>query len=267
MLWLLAVTLRSHRTALLLMGLGLAGIAVLTPHTYQAIGGPALAQMLEQLPAGFRAFMKAQGGLLLTSGPQGYIAVGLRHPFVLVIGSAFAIATASGAVAGQVGRRTILLVLARPVVRWRLLAVRIGETAIGLALLVGALLLGTIVGQVTAALEGVSLGRVSLAAATGYALFAAVAGYSYAISAATSDGGRATGLSAGLTVLFFLLDFLAGLWEPLEFLGPLSVFHYYDPAAVATSEGVPWRDLAVLGGVAVVGWGAALVIFQHRDIA
>lgn len=266
MLHVFTETLRGHRTALLLMALGLAGLAVLFPHTYQSLGGPALVEFMEQLPAGFRAFLKAQGSSLLTSGPQGYLAVGYRHPIFLVVGAAFAVAGASGAVAGQVGRRTILLLLVRPVVRWHLLAVRIAETVAGLALLMAASFAGTVIGQFTANLEGVALGPLALAAANGFALFAAIASYAYAISANSSDGGRAAGLSTGLTVLFFLLDFLSELWEPLAFLGPFSVFHYFDPGEVATSGAVPWRDLAVLGGVALVGWTAALVIFQRRDI-
>ena len=45
-----------------------------------------------------------------------------------------------------------------------------------------------------------------------------------------------------------------------EPLGPFSVYHYYDPLKVA-EEGLPWRDLSVLLGVAVVGLGGA---FQLR---
>ncbi len=229
-------TLKGHRLTLALMMLGLALLALIIPATYQAIGGPSINQMMESLPSSFQAFIKAQGGSLLTSGAQGYIAVGFRHPVVLVIGAAFAIASASSAVAGQVGRRTILLMLVRPVVRWQLLSTRIAETVTGLLLLVVASLAGTAIGLAVSGLAGVSFPRLIIAVVNAFALFAAISGYAYAISASTSEGGRAAGIATGLTALFFIMDFLAELWSPLGWMGPLSVFNYYDAIDAATGN-------------------------------
>lgn len=267
MAWLLWATLRGRRMTLLLMAAGLVALTLIFPHTYQAVGGPALAQVLEQMPPAFRAFLKAQDSVAIAATPAGYMGVGLRHVFILIIGAGFALATASGAVAGQVGRRTILLLLARPVARWRLLLTRIADTLVGLVLLMGALLGGVLLGLATAGLTGVPLDRLVLAVGNALLLFAAMSGYGYLISACSSDGGRALGIAGGVTAVAFVVDFLAGLWEPLELLGYASVFAYYDPGAVLTEGGVPWRDYLVLGATAVAGWAAALWVFQRRDIA
>lgn len=74
-------------------------------------------------------------------------------------------------------------------------------------------------------------------------------------------------IATGLTALFFIMDFLAQLWSPPRRMGPLSIFHYYDAVAIASGTGLPVRDLVILGAVAVAGWGAALWVFQRRDIA
>ena len=45
---------------------------------------------------------------------------------------------------------------------------------------------------------------------------------------------------------FFFIDFIAALWEPLGFLGPVTIFHYYDPLRIAQEPGIPVRDTLVL---------------------
>ena len=73
-------------------------------------------------------------------------------------------------------------------------------------------------------------------------------------------------LATGLTVAFFFMDFVAELWEPLQFLGPWTVFHYYNPTAIVQQGTVPWNHALVLIGVAAAGYAAAIAVFQRRDI-
>ena len=87
------------------------------------------------------------------------------------------------------------------------------------------------------------------------------------LSSVSSDGGQVVSVAAGIAVVMFAVDFLAAIWSPAEPVGFLSVFHYYDPLGVSRDGALPWRDLAVLFGVAFAGFGAALVAFQRRDIA
>jgi len=49
-------------------------------------------------------------------------------------------------------------------------------------------------------------------------------------------------------------------------LGPISVFHYYDPQAVVEASSIPALHLGVLGAVALVGFVAAGIAFQRRDL-
>ena len=68
-------------------------------------------------------------------------------------------------------------------------------------------------------------------------------------------------------MVFFLIDFISGLFEFLEPIGPASIFHYYDPVAIALSPGFPVLDVGLLLGLAAITFGAAVLVFQRRDIA
>lgn len=260
-------TLWGQRIALFFLGAGLFALAMLMPFTFKTMGGmEGLEQLLKVLPEGIRALMKAQGGFLPTV--EGYLASGYRHPAYLIIFSAFAIASASGAVAREIERGTILMLLARPVPRHRYLTAKIGALVAGLLLLAGMALAGTWAGVLVAGLWGtVDLPVFLRVQANALLLALAVGGCSLLISALSSDGGRVIALAAGVAVVMFFLDFLSGIWSAISFLGPLSLFHYYDPVEMAHTNAFAWLDLGVLGAVAVAGFGGALAVFWRRDIA
>lgn len=266
MIYIVARTFWGHRVALLLMALGLASLMLLVPVTFTALPDGLAQQFLQHMPRGLQAFMKTSGDLAGAFSPDGYAAFGYRHPIYLIILSGFAISAAGGGLAREIERGTIFLLLARPLPRYSLVIGKAVEASVSLVLLASAAFLGTAIGAAIAHLEPFHLARFLLVSGYGLCLFLAIGGYSFLISALTSDGGKATGISAGLTVLFFLMDFLADLWHVTEWLGPLSVFHYYIPSDVAIRGVVPWGDMAVLLSVAGVTFAAALVVFQRRDI-
>ena len=259
-------TFQGYRMALLLVGLGLFALTLLIVYTFEAFGGLEAAERLEELiPESMRALLKAQGGFGTTA--TGYLAADYRHPLYIVIVSAFVISAAGGAVSREVERGTILLLLACPVPRWRFLTAKIGAMVGGLMVVLALALAGTWVGTLATGLtDQVDMSVILRVQLNGLALALAIGGYAVLISALSSDGSRATGLAAALTVAFFFLDFLAILWGPAGPAGPASIFHYYDPLAIAQEGGIPWRDIGVLLGVGAAGFALALAGFQRRDI-
>lgn len=138
---------------------------------------------------------------------------------------------------------------------------------IGLLVLSGMALAGTWTGSLLAGIWGqinltvflkIQLNMIVLAMALG--------SVSLLISARSSDGGRVIGVAAGMAVVMFFVEFLANLWEPARHLGFVSLFHYYDPLGIAKSNLLVWSHMAVLGGVVVVGFAGAMLIFSRRDI-
>ena len=139
-------TLRSQRWPVLVTSLGLAALGFLLAASYESLGQQGLEFLGESMPRAIAALMKTEGSLLISAGPEGYLAIGFRHPLVLIVVSAFAIAGASSAVAREIERRTILLLLARPIPRYYLVLGKGATSVIALASLLGALLAGTFVG-------------------------------------------------------------------------------------------------------------------------
>jgi ABC-2 type transport system permease protein len=261
-------TLKAHRWPVLVMSLMLLGLGVLFPTSYSSFGPEGVPDFWETLPKGIAALMKTEGTALAAAGPEGYIAIGLRHPLVLIVLSAFAVATASGALAREVEQRTILILLARPVRRYQLVLARWLESLLGLIVLVAVLLAGIYIGVLAQGLsDQVSVVTLLTAGFNALCLAIAVLGFSYLISARSDDGGRATLLATGLTVAFFFVDFLAGLFESLEPLSLVSIFHYYDPVGLAVDATFPALHVIVLLATGFVTFGAGLVIFERRDIA
>ena len=116
-------------------------------------------------------------------------------------------------------------------------------------------------------LPDVSLSSLSLVLANALLLALAIGGYSFLVSALTSEGGRAIAIATGISIASFFVDYLASLWDAAEFFGPLSVFHYYDPVSTVSDGALPILHLSVLGSVALAGFAAAVTAFQRRDIA
>jgi len=260
-------TARGYRLGMGVTAAGLFAISLLVVYVFQAFGGLEVARQMEQfLPESIKALLKAQGGF--ATDANGFLAADYRHPIYLIALSAFVIASGTGAVAREVERGTVLVVLACPIARWRFLSARVGAMVAGLAVLLAGAWLGTWVGSVLTGLTAeVHMSVFLKVVFNAGALALAVGGYTLLISALSSDGAQATAQAAGITVAMFFLDFLATLWGPAEPLGPLSIFRYYDPLAIADNGGVPWRDVGVLLAVGAVGFAAALAVFQRRDIA
>ena len=258
-------TLKSQRIALSLLSLGLFGFAILIPASFGSFGGEQ-GSFFESLPEGVKSLLKAQGGFAST--PTGFLAAaGYRHPLYLIILVGFTIASASGAIAGEIERGTIFLLLARPIHRYELVLAKLGAATLGLIMFLGVALLGSWTGALAFDLSGLSFRALLLVQLNALFLILAIGGCSFLISATSSEAGKAISLSAGLAVVFFFLDFLSSLWSAVESLGPISVFHYYDPVSIADRGYVPALHLGVLGAVAVLGFVGAVVAFNRRDIS
>ena len=260
-------TLKAHRWPTLAMAALLLGLGVLIVASYDSFGPEGNPEFYEQIPKAMAALMKAEGNLLLASGPEGFIAIGFRHPVFLIIVAAFGIGTASAAMAREIERRTVLLILARPLPRYHLVLGKGLGSLLGLVVLVAALLVGSFIGIATQGLDGIKVDLLLIMGFNALCLGLAIAGYAYLISALSSDGSRVNLLATGVTVAFFFLDFISDLFDVLDPVGLLSVFKYFDPVNVAIDGSFPVAHISVLLTIAAMTFGSALLVFQRRDIS
>ena len=258
-------TVTGQRIGLGAVSLGLFSISLIIVHTFKALGGvEVIDQFFKILPEGIKALLRAQGGL--ATDAEGYIAADYRHPLYLVAIGSFVVGSSVGAVAREIERGTVLMLLAAPIERWRFLAAKVSALGFGVVVIALASWAGTWVGLLMTGVEGVSAIVFLQIQITTIALAFAMAGIALLVSSATSDGGQAMGITTAVLVTMYFVDFLSVLWSPAKPFGPLSLFHYYDPLAISANNALSAYDLSMLLGVGIIGTAAAFVIFQRRDI-
>ncbi|HKW03363.1 MAG TPA: ABC transporter permease [Vicinamibacterales bacterium] len=253
---------RQHFTALSVIACGLALFEVvitrIAPSQGQAgfVGG-----LLALLPKEMSAF--AEGQLALAT-PQGVLAFGYLHPFFLTLLSAWIIRVAAGSLAGEIGRGTFDLLASRPIPRWAHVLAAWLTIALGLGILAAAAWSGMALGLQLRSL-GVTAAQVAAVPASAWLLFVSWTGMALLFSAIGRESGSAIAWTAGVIAVSFVLEFLARVWQPLGWARWLSLFTYYQPQNIVET-GLGWHDGVVLAVVSLAGLGAALVVFERRDV-
>jgi len=222
---------------------------------------------------------KLIGGDKITIG-QGLdmLTIGYVHPLLLAILSVWAVGRAAGAIAGELDKGTMELLLAQPLARWRVIVSHFVVDCLTIPILCGCLWAGTTLGshvfgliEMTAEdrkpVDPLLFGPALLNVA---ALLFAISGYTMAISSAGRFRTRVLGIAVVLTLVQFFINLLGQTWQAIEFLRPWTVFYYYQPQALilglegTTNDAV--RNVLTLAAVGVVGYVTALGIFCRRDL-
>jgi ABC-2 type transport system permease protein len=252
------------------------------------------------------------------------LSIGYVHPLVQVILCVWAVGRAAGAIAGELDRGTMELLMAQPLPRYRLVLAHFCVDLVTIPVLCLSLWAGTwlgtwLVGPIQVAelpappaksAYLVELGpfKVRLEppdgqgggppkksvedrlrwtpAAFGPALWVvggllfALSGSTMYLSAAGRFRWRVLGLAVLLTLVQFLINVIAQMWDALAPLRPLTIFYYYQPQQVvlAHSWAVDLREwnggeplcrvpvLAVLYGMGLIGYALAWRTFGRRDL-
>ncbi|HEY2787621.1 MAG TPA: ABC transporter permease subunit [Fimbriiglobus sp.] len=185
-----------------------------------------------------------------------FLAIELLHPVILALTCIWAVGRAAGAVAGELDRGTMELLLSQPVPRNRLVLAHFLVDLTVIPAICGSVVLGTQLGLAAVGpfvVDYSSLDKLMEKApikvrnpdrptelevdataqwkgAMNLAGFAfAVSGFTLAISAAGRSRGKVTGLAVLVVVLMFVANVLGQLWSAAAFLRPASVFFYYQP--------------------------------------
>ncbi|MFG1912341.1 ABC transporter permease [Kribbella sp. NPDC048928] len=218
---------------------------------------------LQSPPKAMTAFL---GGSADFFHPDGWLSLGMTHPVVLALLTSSALLVAAGSVATEVERGTIDLVLVRPVGRLRFLAAKavasiVAVTAAEAGGLAAVLIARETIGQVA----GLPMTSVLRAFAGSWLLFVGVAMLGVLVSAASSLRGRAIGITVGIVVAWFFLNFIALLIDGISPLRYASPFHYFRPVDLLAGT-APAGDLLVLVSIPLIAAVAAGLRFTHRDL-
>jgi ABC-type transport system involved in multi-copper enzyme maturation permease subunit len=258
-------TLRRKRFSLFWFVLAAGGFHWLVAVSFPAIGGTeAVTSVVRTFPEGLRTLLKLAPNLQAGFGVQDYLAFTWMHPLFIGLGAAFVVSRATDALAGEIERGAIYLVLSRPVRRWTFVLGKALEMILGGGLIALGGWLGLAIG-VQAMPYTLPLANYGLAALMAWLIFAALGGGAFLISACFNRTAPAAGLGTAWTLLSFVLDiipFIAA--SSLAWLNP---WHHYFPQAVIATGRIDPAGVAVLlawttGGIAVATW-----IFGRRDLA
>ncbi len=235
--------------------------------------------------------------------PTEFLAISLLHPVLLIMCVVWGVGRAAGAIAGELDRGTMELLMSQPIPRSRLVRAHFLVDCIVLPTLCFAFFAGTQFGLATAgpfvpnyaALDEIpqlknfprdttplpvsGVGQIAGLVNTLAFLFA-ISGMTLAFSAFGRSRWKVVGYAVLVLVTMFVANTIAQLWEPAAFVRPFTFFYYYQPQR-AMIEGNWLVDLnkswnfgrpveipavAVLVAVGAAGYALALRVFTRRDL-
>jgi ABC-2 type transport system permease protein len=195
-----------------------------------------------------------------------------NHPFIFLLVSMWGIGRGSAAVAAEVERGTLDLILSRPVARSSYLASQVIVAAVGLAVLASGLLLGAVIAvRFNAFQEPPDPWKLVRPAINLACLGLPIYGYTLLASALDYVRWRPTSIGSSLTVAGFLAFFISKTevvqnmsWRP--YLESTSIFSAYNPIELVTKGDSFAFNVAILCGIGASCIVLAFLAFAVRDL-
>ena len=257
--------LRQVRRMLIVLTVGAGAffyLVLLSSSSFLANQQEAFSEFLEHPP---KAVQALAGGSIDFLSPQGWLSSALTHPITMSLLIAAGLAVAANAVATEIERGTIDLVLVRPIGRLSFLLGKAGAVLVSVTAVELGGFLGVLLARATVARVGeLSLAEVARAFLGSWVLFSAFGMLGLLVSARTGLRGRAIGIGVGIVVVTFFLRFIALLIDGLASLRFASPFHYFDPGQLIAGSSM-WK-LLVLLALGAVALAAAVESFGRRDL-
>lgn len=233
--------------------------------------GP-LKAFLDSLPQNITSALGAPIDQIATTA--GRTSLAYVDMVVLFISATWAVSRGSDVVSGEIGRGTMEMLLAQPIHRLQLLTTNAVVTIGGAALLATAVFCGTAVGVTLVKIEEpVSIWYFLPAATNLFFLMFFLAGVSTLMSAWDSYRWRTIGIMGGFYVASMIFKVLSRTVPPLEWLRYFSFMCAYEPQVLVTAmiNGDPVLPtllvyVAILGGLGLLAYIAAAVVFLRRDL-
>jgi ABC-2 type transport system permease protein len=219
--------------------------------------------------------------------PNDFLAMGMLHPIVLMLCVIWAVGRAAGAVAGEIDRGTMELLMSQPIPRNRLILAHLLVDLMVLPVICLSFFLGTQFGLAVVGdfvpdytalknlktpdgrpipfpipedpqpLQVSGMGELPGLSNT-CALMFAVSGLTLALSAFGRSRWKVTGYAVLVLVVMFVANTIGQLWEPAGWVRPLTLFFYYQPQKVMlegnwlVDVGNAWPGAGLVPGIGVL---------------
>jgi beta-exotoxin I transport system permease protein len=229
-----------------------------------------LGQMIQAIIGGENIALDRAGDMM---------SVAYVHPLVLTILCIWAIGRAANAIAGEIDRGTMELLLAQPIRRGQIVLAHLLVDVVIFPTLCAAMWTGTYCGtwwmglqEARNPMQHVDPFRFLPALLAVMGLLFATSGVTIAISSLGRSRARVWGWAITLMLTMFLINVFGQIWpDVLGELRPYTIHHHYQPQGMIQSEtwyanGNVWFHLAVLASFGCGGYLLALFNFCRRDL-
>lgn len=179
---------------------------------------------------------------------------------------ALMVSAASKAIAGEIEKGTIDILLSQPISRFQIF---LGKYLAGLFDL-GVFLIFSVLATIPLAeIYNIEYkGAAYLKIAFLSLLFSlAVFSFSMLASAIFSEKNKVNFLVVGLMMLMYVINVISSLKESLDYLKYFSFFYYYNPSQVLIHDNIDFSTFWFFGGIIFISTILGVLWFQKRDIA
>jgi ABC-2 type transport system permease protein len=224
-----------------------------------------LSAILEQMPPMMKAFLQDSFFSMLTY--NGAAAFGFNHPIVLILLVITAVNIPAHHITRETETGTLELLLAHPFRRRTLIFSLWIAGCLILFLIIASALIGSYLSIIL--YHELSRQIVINLLQIGFNLWLLIVlifSYTMMIAVFARQGLRAGNLSAVITFVFYLLFFLAQIWDVLGFTKPFNIFSYFEPQAIMFGKGNFDLDVLVLTGLILLCFWVSLRRFERKDI-
>jgi ABC-2 type transport system permease protein len=255
-------TLATNAPRLLAIMAGLLAKAVIMPVIFNAYGREQ-GDLVETEPL-LKQFSEFGGADFFTLA--GAVATGFVHPFTLLLMGIMAVGYPALGIAGERGKGTLEVTLARPISRRGLFGTLFGAGVLFLGALVAVYLVATVI-TVTAVglVHELDLGLVLQLWVGGVLLFAAFMSLTFWISVLSDRSGPAIGIPAVFILINYFAFIVGSIWPDARLLEEYSMFNLLKAQDILES-GLALSDALVMVGFSAIFVAAALYAFPRRDL-
>lgn len=228
-----------------------------------------------------KVFQAILGGEAVDLSKTGeLLSIGYVHPLPQTILMIWALGRGTSAIAGEIERGTMELLVSQPIPRWKIVTSNLMVDMVTIPTLALCMFLGTYIGTTLVPLNNSLLDPTPLdltpywrgiVLATGFGF--AMSGVTYAISSMGRSRWRVLAWTFGIILAMSILNLLGQLWDTLGPWRPLAIHYYFQPQYAILKDqwtlavaGVQVNALAVMFGVAGLGYAFALWRFSQRDL-
>jgi len=268
---LLRKQVHESRWTLLLSAAALFGLGWLLVY-FTSLGEARLIKEIESDPENFRIQMLRSLGVAEQPSSISLMIAAWNHPLVVLLVSMWAIGRGSAAVAAEIERGTLDLILSRPVARWAYLASQVIVAILGLAILASGLLLGAAAAlHYNAFREPPDPWKMVRPAINLGCLGLPIYGYTLLASALDHVRWRPTSIGSFLTLAGFIAFWVSVnpaiqnmSWKP--WLDCISIFKAYNPVELVTKGESFEFNVAILASIGASCIVLAFAAFAFRDL-